>query len=199
MLKRIVLAAAPTLMLGACDMNVEMEGAHSAAEFTEDGKLIKPDPREWVFVSASASSVADASMSPEGAMMAGGEEGQEEAAEEKSQPGGRFDIIRIDPRAWAHYQETGEFPEGTVFTMSFYSMHDKSMDTPRYWADRPTGMEVGVKDSGRFEDGWAYFRFEGDATTAEAFPKERCFACHAERGAHDNVFTQLYEGFREDS
>lgn len=198
MLKRIVLAAAPALMLGACDMNVEMDGGEPTARFTEDGKLIKPNPREWVFVSASASSVRDSSMSPDGgAMMAeNGEEGAADADEGQSQPEGRFDIIRIDPNAWARYRETGEFPEGTVFAMSFHSMHDKGMNAPRYWADQPRGMEVAVKDSARFEDGWAYFRFEGDATTAEAFPRERCFACHAERGAHDNVFTQLYEGFR---
>ena len=111
------------------------------------------------------------------------------------QPEGKFNIIRIDPAAWAAYQKTGEFPEGTVFAMSFFSMHDKAMDAGRYWADQPLGMEVGVKDSKRFPDGWAYFRFEGDAGTAAAFPKERCFDCHNAKGAKDNVFTQLYEGF----
>ena len=148
-------------------------------EFTEEGELVRPDPTEWIFVSSSATDTAA--------------EIEATGAEAKSE--GKFNIIHIDPDAWAHYRETGEFPEGTIVTMSFYSMNDHDMGRPRLWADENTAMEVGVKDTARFEDGWGYFRFEGDEQTATMFPRERCFDCHEAMAAQDKVFTQLYAIF----
>ena len=152
------------------------------AEFTEEGELVRPDPTAWIFVSSSATDTAA--------------EIEASGAEKKSE--GKFNIIHINPEAWAHFQETGEFPEGTVVTMSFYSMNDKDMGRPRLWANENTAMEVGVKDTSRFEDGWAYYRFEGDQTLASAFPREACFDCHLGMAAKDNVFTQLYAVFQKD-
>jgi hypothetical protein len=50
---------------------------------------------------------------------------------------------------------------------------------------------VAVKDSERFDETWGYVSF-GDAAAATPFPKERCYDCHAEHAAVDNVFTQFY-------
>ncbi len=196
MLKKVFLAGLAALALNSCEKPTE-----PAAKFTEEDKLSRPDPTEWVFVSSSASAVAPSGASDD-AMMAGGNDmmaGGEEETTEAPSPEGKFNIIRIDPAAWKAFQTTGEFPEGTVFAMAFYSMNDREMNADRYWADQPLGMEVAVKDSNRFEDGWAYFRFEGAAAEAEAFPKERCFQCHQENGAWDNVFTQLYAGFSKEN
>jgi hypothetical protein len=70
-----------------------------------------------------------------------------------------------------------------------------------YTQGRSMGLDVSVKDHERFPEGWAYFNFMGMdgkvPESAKAFPKDRCFACHAEHGAVDNVFTQFYPVFRE--
>jgi len=170
--------ATAALLLGACDQQT----VEPAATFTEAGELQRPDPTTWVFVSSSATDTAS--------------EMEASGAEAKSE--GKANIIHIDPKAWAAFQETGEFPEGTAVTMSFYDMSDKDMGRPRLWADHQTGMEVGVKDSERFEDGWGYFRFDGDAQTAEVFPRESCFECHDAIAETDHVFTQLYAAFQKD-
>jgi len=164
--------------LVACDQAAEAP----SAKFTEDGQLMRPDPTTWVFVSSSATDTAS----------------EQEALGAEAKSEGKANIIHIDPKAWAHFNETGGFPEGTMFTMSFYSMHDKDMGRPRLWADQQTGVEVGVKDSKRFSDGWGFFRFTGDEQTAEVFPRESCFECHEAMGETDHVFTQLYAIFNKD-
>ncbi len=177
------LATGLLVVLGACNQAPAEDQAGNQqvmVEFTEAGDLQRPDPTEWIFVSSSATDTASE--------MAAG-------AEAKSE--GKFNIIHIDPAAWAAFKETGTFPEGTVVTMSFYDMDPKDMGRPRLWASELTGMEVGVKDAERFEEGWGYFRFTGAETTATAFPRERCFDCHIGLAETDNVFTQLYTVFQK--
>ncbi len=78
--------------------------------------------------------------------------------------------------------------------MTFYGLDQHGLPGDRFWATEVIAMEVSVKDSTRFEEGWAFFRFEAEAKTASAFPAERCQACHIARAATDSVFTQLYSG-----
>ena len=55
---------------------------------------------------------------------------------------------------------------------------------------------MALKDSARFDGGWAYFDFSGGKTTAKPFAKQQCSSCHAEHAADDNVFTQFYPVLR---
>jgi len=56
------------------------------------------------------------------------------------------------------------------------------------------------KDSKRFAEEWAYFSFEGQdgkpVSKAQPFPKNRCWSCHDQKAATDNVFTQFYPVLR---
>ena len=64
------------------------------AEFTADGKLIRPAGwREWVFVGSP--------LTPNS--LNGGKA-----------PFPEFHSVYIDPKSWAHYKKTGEFREGTM-------------------------------------------------------------------------------------
>ena len=69
-------------------------------------------------------------------------------------------------------------------------------------ASRVLGIEVALKDTSRFKESWAYFNFiREDGSAAEsvkAFPKERCWSCHNEHAATDNVFTQFYPVLRRE-
>ncbi len=156
--------------------------AEKIADFNADGSLLRPDPTGWPYVSASIGGGATNMMAAEG---------QEEEAKEIK---GDFHVIQVNPQAFDQYAETGAFPEGTVFTMTFYGLDKLGLPGDRFWAKEVIAMEVGVKESERFEGGWGYFRFEAGATTANALPAERCQACHIARAATDSVFTQLYSG-----
>ena len=61
-------------------------------------------------------------------------------------------------------------------------------------------LEASVKDSSRFEGGWAYFNFTESAgklkAKADAFPQSACWSCHHVNAATDHVFTQFYPVLR---
>ena len=79
--------------------------------------------------------------------------------------------------------------------MEVYSAGSRaSINRQGRFSDGFLRVEAAVKDSGRFPEGWAYFDFGGPMPReqAKAFPKERCWSCHNEHAATDNVFTQFY-------
>lgn len=76
-----------------------------------------------------------------------------------------------------------------------------SINQRGHFEDKSKGIEVALKDSSKFEESWAYFDFirqDGSAApSAKAFAKDRCWACHNEHAATDNVFTQFYPVLRQ--
>lgn len=122
---------------------------------------------------------------------------------------GTFHNVYLQPEAFDHYVQTGEFPEQTVFIVTNNKSrpaNTKGAVSRKGFVASPTsGLEVAVKDTKRFPDGWAYFMFHDapekskpEAVHAErAFDRKDCFDCHAEHGADDNVFTQYYSVLTE--
>ena len=147
--------------------------------YTADGDLILPkDYRTWIFVGASLGL------------------SYSEGAAEREGPGA-FTNVYIQPEAYRYFMETGQFPEGTMLPMDIYRPGSReSINQAGYFEKDFLGMEVAVKDSERYEEGWAYLSFRdrsgGLRASASAFPKDRCYDCHAEHAATDNVFTQFY-------
>ncbi len=147
--------------------------------YTADGDLILPeDYRTWIFVGASLGL------------------SYSEGAAEREGPGA-FTNVYIQPEAYRYFMKTGEFPEGTMLPMDIYRPGSReSINQAGYFEKDFLGMEVAVKDSERYEEGWAYLSFRdrsgGLRESASAFPKDRCYDCHAEHAATDNVFTQFY-------
>lgn len=117
---------------------------------------------------------------------------------------GTFHNVYLQPEAFDHYVQTGEFPEQTVFIVTNNKSrpaNTKGAVSRKGFVASPTsGLEVAVKDTKRFPDGWAYFMFHDAPEKAKpetihaerAFDRKDCFDCHAEHGADDNVFTQYY-------
>ena len=94
--------------------------------------------------------------------------------------------IYIDPSAYRQYVNSGRFQEGTVMIR-----------------ERGQTLEVSVKDSARFQDGWGYYSFATGIGTlnpeAEPLPQNAgCVSCHREKAATDSVFTQSYPVLRSD-
>jgi hypothetical protein len=142
------------------------------------------DYRKWVFVGASTGlSYSERKAAPE--------------SEERSDPG-MFHHTYLNPEAYAHFSRTGTFPEGTMLVLEVRRPERKTSIQRRGWFEGElVGLELAVKDSSRFEDGWAYFSFDEGARTARPFPRDACWSCHKEHGADDNVFTQFYPILRE--
>jgi len=181
--RNIAIAAAliglvAALVATAQDAAPSLDGMALPA-YTADGDLIRPDDyRTWVFVGASLGLSYD-----------------EDAAEREGP--GAFTNVYIQPEAYRYFMATGEFPEGTMLPMDVFRPGSReSINQAGYFEKDFLGMEVAVKDSERYAEGWAYLSFRdrsgGLRESASAFPKERCYDCHAEHAATDNVFTQFY-------
>ncbi len=145
-------------------------------EYDPAGDVLRPEGyRHWVFVGASL-----------------GLRYAKDGEPEDDGPGS-FHNVYIQPEAHAYFMEHGVFPEKTVLAMETYetgTREPKADLTGGYFEDAFVGLSAAIKDSDRFEEKWGYVSFEG--ATATPFPKERCYDCHIEHAAVDNVFTQFY-------
>jgi hypothetical protein len=150
--------------------------------YDDEGALKIPTGyREWVFVGASL--------------------GLSYSEEVRREGPGRFHHVYIQPEAYRQYRDEGTFPEKTILVMENYGAGSKeNPNLHGHFEDERVGLEVALKDSDQFEDGWAYFNFtssKGLRDTAKAFPKAACYDCHAEHAQDDNVFVQFYPILRE--
>lgn len=170
-------------------------GEMTQPQYTETGQLKLPEGfQTWVFVGASL--------------------GLDYSSKDKPEGPGRFHHVYIQPEAYKHFSRTGEFPEKTMLIMENYSAGSKEENTAKdltahkkdmpilhgHFEDTRVGLEVALKDSGRFEDRWAYFIFglrDQLRESAAPFPKAACWQCHNDHAARDNVFLQFYPILRE--
>ncbi len=161
-------------------------------EYTKEGKLLRPVGFEkWVVVGTSI--------------------GLGYSDGDKSDPTnpGMFHNVYLQPEAFEHYVETGKFPEQTVFIVTNNRSQPAKTKGPvsrsGFVAAATSGLEIAIKDSKKYPDGWAYFMFHDKPGKAapqvraaeQAFERKDCFDCHAEHGAVDNVFTQFYSVLTE--
>lgn len=108
-----------------------------------------------------------------------------------------FNHTLMEPTAYDHFVRTGEFREGTMLVLLVRSTEADAMPARHgRFASDVLAVELAVKDKERVEAGWAYYDFRGGANLlAAAQPQpagNRCYACHIEHAARDNVFLQFY-------
>ncbi len=157
-----------------------------AAVFNAKGELLQPiDYRQWVFIGAP--------LTPNGL-----NNGQAAFPE--------FHHVYINPDAYAVYQQTGSFPNGTVIAKELVLLQkpdhsDGSKNAPSgrgFFGGEFNGMDVMVKDTSRFAktNGWGFFNFGHHAppyeATAQAAPEGACAACHTANAHKDMVFADYY-------
>jgi hypothetical protein len=166
-------------LLGAV---VTAETAMVQPRYREGNQLIRPEEyREWVFVGSN--------------LGMGYSEGQ--PAREPT-----FHNIYMQPQAYRHYKATGKFLDKTMLVMEVVSSASQSSINRRgQFQDKIKGVEVALKDEGKFPEKWAYFDFIGSdgapLSQAKPFAKDACWKCHNEHGAVDNVFVQFYPVLRD--
>lgn len=145
-------------------------------QFTKSGELMRPasDYREWIYLTTGLGM---------------------NYASENSAENPLFDNVFVEPSAYRVFKATGHWPDHTMFVIEPRQAMTKGSinKAGRYQGDRTQFLEVAVKDTKRFADGWGYFSFKDDASTAKAFgPEGRCNECHGKNAAVENTFVQFY-------
>lgn len=155
-------------------------------KWTTDGKLELPTGyREWVYLGSPLTPNA----------LNGGSAGFPE-----------YHNVYVQPQAFKHYKEKGEFPEGTILLKELQltvpgDHEDGSRDEVSgrgYFPGEFNGIDIAVKDSTRFKESknWGYFNFGHHAPpyaeTAAAAPVSACAQCHIDNADEDMVFTRFY-------
>ena len=174
------LLSASVLTTSAQNEEADGESFRStSAKFNGAGELIRPEGwRKWVYI---GTPVTPNDMNNGAAAFP------------------EFHNVYIDPDSFTAYEQTGEFPEGTMIAKELVSVGSKAAVSGNgYFMGELQGLEITVKDTKRFADepgGWAYFSFGHEKTyakTAKIFPTDKCNACHEASADQDWVFTQYY-------
>lgn len=170
MLKRLLIA------LSLCCLRVPAQ-APDDPRFTADGELLRPDNyREWIYLSS-------------GLGMTYGPVGS--AAAPSSE---RFDNAFVTSAAYKAFLQNGSWPDKAMFALEVrYSAGKGSINNGGHYQEGFAGLEIHLKDTGRFPNKWAFFEFGGTQRTAKPFPaNSSCQACHSKNGAVDETFVQFY-------
>jgi hypothetical protein len=147
--------------------------ADTGPAYTDKGQMIFPaDYRRWVYLSSGLDMSYVASQTPGMSM---------------------FDNVFVDPAAWASFQKTGTWPDKTVMVLEVRNARQNGSinKAGRFQTDR-MGAEVHVKDTARFQGGWAFFAFDGEGPGQLLPPTASCYACHTAHAAVDTTFVQFY-------
>jgi hypothetical protein len=114
-----------------------------------------------------------------------------------------FNTTLMEPTAYRHFVETGQFREGTMLALILQGIGTNALPARQgQFATDVHVVEMAVKDKGRVPEGWAYYQFGGPMTggyqsAAAPQPKASCYSCHVEHAARDNVFMQFYGLLKE--
>ncbi len=139
------------------------------------GRMIPPaDYRDWVFLSSGV----DMSYSATPAM-AGGH---------------MFDNVFAPRAAYLAFKRTGVWPDKTVLLLENRGGATKGSINKQglFQTGEVMGMEAHVKDTSRFEGGWAFFAFDGQGPAKQIPYSASCYACHKAHAAADTTFVQFY-------
>jgi len=144
--------------------------------YTADGRLVAPAGyREWVYLSSGL----DMSYNPKA----------------MASPNPMFDNTFVNPESYGVFASTGRWPDKTVIVLEVRGSAGKGSINQRghYQSGGVQGMEVHVKDTARFQGGWAFFSFDDGAAPAKQIPVTKaCYTCHSAHGAVDTTFVQFY-------
>jgi Cytochrome P460 len=149
-------------------------GPATHPQYTSDNEMKFPENyREWVYLTTGF----DMSYGP---MMQMGHH--------------MFDNVFVNPEAYKSFQQTGTWPDKTIFVLEGRMARDKGSinKAGNYQSTDIMGMEIHVKDESKFPGKWAFFGSE-DGKSAKMIPTSAsCYSCHADHAAVDTTFVQFY-------
>lgn len=177
---QLTLGAAALLALLAPSAFAQQAGL-DAARYTDQGELLWPAGTDrWIMLGASLGS---------------------EYSEEPFDPEnpGTIGVVQMEPSAYEHFLEHGEYADGSMFLLTFYQASAESEpQLPGFVQGAVQAREIHVIDRSRFADGRGFFlyRAEPQASSAVLPPGNECVQCHEEHGRYDGTFTQFYPAVR---
>jgi Cytochrome P460 len=146
----------------------------SGPVYESDGRLKLPaNYREWIFLSSgldmsySAPSAADHSM---------------------------FDNVFVEPTAYREFVRTGTWPDGTSLVLEARGATSKGSINQhgKFQNGDVMAVEMHVKDTKRFQGGWAFFSFDRPGAAKRIPATADCYSCHQQHAAVDTTFVQFY-------
>jgi hypothetical protein len=141
--------------------------------FESDGRLKFPaNYREWIFLSAGLDMSYGAAM----------------------QDHSMFDNVFVEPTAYREFARSGTWADGALLVLESRVAAGKGSINQhgKFQTGDIMGVEVHVKDTRRFQGGWAFFSF-GDSRPAQMIPVSKdCYSCHEQHAAVDTTFVQFY-------
>jgi hypothetical protein len=190
-MRKLIFAAGIACTMAAVGASFAMDAEVETATFTGDGAVQIPENwRQWVYIGSP--------LTPN-------------ALNDGAAPFPEYHNVYIEPSAFAHWQQTGTFADGTQIVKELVLIRQKDADEMNpdgstaevsgngFFPGEFQGLELAYKSTERFPDepgGWVYFSFGHTAPpyaeTASAFPTESCNACHEVSADTDFVFTQFY-------
>jgi Cytochrome P460 len=171
----IAFAAAALSLLPLREAMTQTPVAPHGPVYNDKGELVAPtDYREWIYLSTGLD------MSYSERLLAMGHS--------------MFSNVFVNPEAYRAFQRTGTWPDKTMLVMELRGASSKGSinKNGHYQSGGVMGVEVHVKDSTRFDGGWAFFAV-GGTTPAPPIPASaECYSCHRQHAAVDTTFVQFY-------
>lgn len=150
--------------------------AGSTLAYTAKGDMLPPkNYREWIYLSTGI----DMSYSPKAGMA----------------DHSMFDNVFVNPAAYRSFLATGTWPDKTVMVLEVRGAESRgSINQGGHFQDTAImGLEVHVKDEGRFPGKWAFFDFDSPEKNGTLIPQgASCYTCHSAHAAVDTTFVQFY-------
>lgn len=156
-----------------------LAGENTSSEdrkFTGSGQIALPqDYREWVYLSSGL----------------GMTYGPAASANSEHQ---NFDNVFVTRRAYQSFQQTGIWPDKTMFILEVRSSRTNgSINRGGHYQGEIMAIEGEMKDETNAQGKWTFFSFDLDKAAGTPFPRTAaCYSCHSQHGAVDNTFVQFY-------
>jgi hypothetical protein len=172
MLAAVVSSAATEWSTDGAQRNATVS-TEAGPAFESDGRLRFPaNYREWIFLTSGLDMSYGAAM----------------------QGHSMFDNVFVEPTAYREFVRTGTWPDGTSLVLESRVAAGKGSINQhgKFQTGDIMGVEVHLKDTRRFQGGWAFFSFDGDRPAQMVPLGKDCYSCHQQHAAVDTTFVQFY-------
>ena len=141
--------------------------------YDADGKLRRPDYREWVFLGA-------------GLDMTYGSRAANQQPDHHM-----FTNVFVNPASYRAFAGTGRWPDRTVFILEVRHTGTKRQPNKAgLFQAEAVGVEAHVLDASK--GGSRFYDFDGRSASSPLAASSSCNTCHTADGAVDNTFVQFY-------
>ena len=150
------------------------------ARLASNGKLQRPaDLESWVFLGASLGM------------------GYNPGSFNAARPG-QFQVVLMEPKAYAHFLKTGSYAPGSMFLLSFYDTEQRRSINQRGFVQADlTNYEIHLIEPRTGDARHTFYLFDANATLGTPLPAGNgCVRCHVDHGAFDGTFAQFYPMIR---